>query len=77
MLLLSPEKTKELLSASEAGKTNPPGLVMNLNYHDGRLLITTGVSYRVFTMDKEPEHLWDAYAKQFLHNQGILFEDCS
>ncbi len=37
-------------------------LILNVRYSDGTLTLTTGVAYREFTLDKEAERLWDAYA---------------
>lgn len=34
-------------------------LSMNIYYEDGNLLVTTGISLKIFTLDKTLEHLWD------------------
>lgn len=34
-------------------------LSMNIYYEDGNLLVTTGSSLKIFTLDKTLEHLWD------------------
>ena len=38
----------------------------NIHYENGRLLCTTGLSLNIFTMDKELDHAWDQYVKEFL-----------
>lgn len=35
------------------------GLFMNIYYENGELLVTTGTSLKVFTLDKTLENLWD------------------
>lgn len=34
-------------------------LSMNIYYEDGKLLVTTGSSLKIFTLDKTLEHIWD------------------
>lgn len=34
-------------------------LSMNIYFEDGNLLVTTGSSLKIFTLDKTLEHLWD------------------
>lgn len=34
-------------------------LSMNIYYEDGNLIVTTGSSLKIFTLDKTLEHLWD------------------
>lgn len=40
-------------------------LSMNIYYEDGKLLVTTGTSLKVFTMDKTLEHLWDDTVEKY------------
>ncbi len=42
------------------------GMYLNIIYDPDNLLITTGISYRVFSMDKSLEHAFDDYVKSFL-----------
>lgn len=42
------------------------GLFLNVNYQDGKLQCTTGVSLRVFTMDKSLDVHWDDYMTSWL-----------
>ena len=41
------------------------GLFMNLTFEQERLVITTGTSLKVFTMDKTLEKLWDDTVEKF------------
>lgn len=51
------------------------GLFVNIRYHNGAAVLTTGVSFRTFTMDKTIEHTFDAYIRTFLAASGIAFEE--
>ncbi|MBE5944357.1 MAG: hypothetical protein E7258_05510 [Lachnospiraceae bacterium] len=35
------------------------GLFMNIYYEAGKLVVTTGTSLKIFTLDKTLEHIWD------------------
>ena len=50
------------------------GMYLNLIYQNQQLTCTTGVSCRVFFMDKSLEHAWDEMVKRFLKNHKIPFE---
>ena len=50
------------------------GMYLNLIYQNQQLTCTTGVSCRVFSMDKSLEHAWDEMVKRFLKNHKIPFE---
>ncbi len=50
------------------------GMYLNLKYQNQQLTCTTGVSCRIFSMDKSLEHAWDELVKRFLKNQKIPFE---
>ncbi len=43
------------------------GMYLNIIYDPDNLLITTGISYRVFSMDKSLEHTFDDYVKSFIN----------
>lgn len=51
------------------------GLFINLRYQDGKLLLTTGVSYRIFSADKRLEQEWDSLVKRFLKGHEISFRE--
>lgn len=51
------------------------GLFINLKFSQNKLLLTTGVSYRIFSTDKSLEREWDTLVKRFLKNHEIIFEE--
>lgn len=50
------------------------GLCLNLRFDGTRLLLTTGTSLRVFSMDRTVEESWDAYVLESLKNAGVAVE---
>ncbi|MBF1030461.1 MAG: hypothetical protein HXK91_09795, partial [Lachnospiraceae bacterium] len=44
-------------------------------YQDGSIILTTGVEYKVFTMDKEAEGRWDDALPPLLSHAEISFEE--
>ena len=51
------------------------GFVLSIKYQDGSITLTTGVEYKVFTMDKEAEGRWDAALPPLLSHAEISFEE--
>lgn len=51
------------------------GLFLNINYADGAATIITGISLKIFTLDKTTEHCFDKYIKNYLAEAGIDFEE--
>lgn len=51
------------------------GLFLNIKYDKGNLYISSGTSFKNFTMDKTIENLWDARLIQFLKEKGIAAEE--
>ncbi|NLK28791.1 MAG: hypothetical protein GX306_10680 [Clostridiales bacterium] len=61
-----------------AGRIRPEdvgGLYLNIRFEKGELHIITGTAIKTFTLDKTLEQEWDKEVKDFLHRQGILFEE--
>lgn len=50
------------------------GMYLNLLYQNQQLTCTTGVSRRIFSMDKSLEHAWDDLVKRFLKTHKIPYE---
>lgn len=50
------------------------GLFFNVHYEKQRLRLTSGVSMRLFTMDKSLEHFWEQRLESFLKQADIAFE---
>ena len=51
------------------------GLVMNIRFDGSKALITSGISYTSFSLDKAPELIWDEAMMNFLRRAGISFEE--
>lgn len=49
------------------------GIFLNILYEPENLIITTGISYRTFSMDKSLEHNVDDHMRQFLRKKDICF----
>jgi len=50
------------------------GLYINLKYDGSKLYCTTGISLKLFTMDKSLEQAWDKMIQKFFTKQEIKFE---
>ncbi len=50
------------------------GMFLHLKFQDQKLLCTTGISYRVFSMNKSLEQEWDRLITVFLKNHKIPYE---
>lgn len=50
------------------------GMFLNINFKDGRLTCTTGISYRLFSADRSLEHEWDRLAVRFFRKNQIEIE---
>ena len=44
---------------------------INIKFSSGEVVVTTGVNYSIFTLDKEAEKAWDNYVPSFLESNGI------
>jgi hypothetical protein len=77
VLLLSPANLTRTLNKLQSSYTENDisGVFLNLKFQNGQLLLTTGISYRIFSVDKSLEHEWDNLVKRFLKNNGIVFEE--
>ena len=77
VLLLSPTNLEKTLQQSTSSLTSADvtAAFINLKFQNNSLLLTTGISYRTFTIDKNLDHEWDALIKKFLKNHDIFFEE--
>ncbi|MBR3769481.1 MAG: hypothetical protein IKL06_03000 [Lachnospiraceae bacterium] len=77
VLLLSPTNLEKTLqqSASSLTSADVTAAFINLKFQNNSLLLTTGISYRTFTIDKSLDHEWDNLIKKFLKNHEIVFEE--
>lgn len=77
VLMLSPENLRKTLNATETIFTENDigGLFFNISYAGEKLTITSGVSYKTFSMDKTLDEAWDLMTKKWLNNNKIEFEE--
>jgi len=77
VFLLSPVNLSRTLTQTHSSFTpeDITGMFINLRFQHGRLLLTTGISYRIFSADKSLEQEWDALIRRFLKNHEISFEE--
>ena len=76
VFLLSPANTEKTLASVDTGFTagDVSGIFLNLTFRDGQLVLTTGVSYRTFTLDRSFDNAWDTLAARFLSSHVIDFD---
>lgn len=75
VLHLSPEEKAAVFGGEDMDVTPEqisPGLI--IKYKSGEVIITTGISYSIFTLDKSAEKAWDNYIPSFLSSNNIDFE---
>ncbi len=77
VLLLSPENLSRTLAKTGSSFTenDVSGMFLNIHFQNGRLSLTTGVSYRIFSTDKTLDHEWDRLAAQFLKQHEITYTE--
>lgn len=77
VFLLSPINLARTLEQTKSSFTpgDISGMFVNLKFQQGRLLLTTGVSYRIFSTDKSLELEWDQLMKRFLKNHELTYEE--
>lgn len=77
VFLLSPANLTRTLEQLHSSFTSHDinGLFINIKFQQGKLLLTTGISYRIFSADKSLEQEWDALVRRFLKNHEISFEE--
>lgn len=76
VFLLSPSNAVKTIasSGSTLAASDVGGIYLNLTFRDGRMALTTGVSYRTFSMDRALDISWDTMAARFLTSHGIDFD---
>ena len=76
VFLLSPTNAAKTLASTDTGFSaeDVNGIFMNLTFRDGQMVLTTGVSYRTFTLDRSFDSAWDTLAARFLSSHGIDFD---
>ena len=76
LFLLSPANAIKTITSVDTGFTaeDVSGIFLNLTFRDGHLVLTAGVSYRTFTLDRSFDNAWDSLAARFLSSHGIDFD---
>mgnify|MGYP005760250741 FL=1 len=76
ILQLTPGQLSEVLGIPDSQITDHAihSLSLNIHYKNKMLLCTTGVSLKSFTLDKNPEQLWDGIVLNFLKQLCVDFE---
>ncbi len=75
VLSLAPERFAAFLTEHEVVGLKPEdiqGMYLNLSYDGTALQCITGVSMRIFTMDKTLEREWDAFAEKLLLKLDLM-----
>lgn len=77
ILTLSPENLANTLSRSESGLTvnDVTAVLLNLTFQNGRLILTTGISYASFSPGHALDREWDSMIRRFLDKHEISFEE--
>jgi hypothetical protein len=75
VLLQLPPKKSAVLFPEGLDAHLIKGLVMNIRFDGSKALITSGISYTSFSLDKAPELIWDEAMMNFLRRAGISFEE--
>lgn len=77
VLLLSPSNLEKTLQQTGSSLTTQDvsAVYINLKFQNNKLLLTTGISYRTFTIDKSLDREWDTLIKKFLKNHEVIFEE--
>ncbi len=73
---LHPEEAIKSTVLSDSGLNESDVLLgLNIRFANGSIILTTGIAYKIFTLDKTIEKAWDEYIPSFLNKSNIEFED--
>ena len=77
VFLLSPENQKKTIASigSSFRDEDVTGRFINIRYQNQLLSLTTGISYKVFSIDKTLENQWDKMVMKFLTQNEIAYEE--
>ena len=78
VFLLSPVNAAKTILQTDTGFSaeDISGIFLNLTFRDGQMVLTTGVSYRTFSLDRSFDNAWDTLAARFLEHHGIDYDVC-
>ena len=76
VFLLSPKNQESTIARSGSSFHNEDvsAMYLNLTYKNNILTCTTGISYRLFSLDKTLDHEWDRLVTVFFRQNGIDVE---
>lgn len=77
VLMLSPVNMENTIRAAGTSVTfdDISAIYLHIVYQNDQIVLTTGISYRNFILDKSFEKEWDRYAQSFLKKNGIIFSE--
>ena len=73
VLQLSPERST-MLFPDGLSSHSIKALLMNVRYDGAKVIMTSGINYATFTLDKAPELIWDEALTSILDKAGIAYE---
>ena len=73
VLQLSPERSA-ILFPDGLSKYAIKGLNLNIRYDGSKVILTSGINYATFSLDKTPELIWDEALMRLLEQVGIAYE---
>ena len=76
VLMLPPASVESIVDKSNVGlsSSDVSGMFLNFLFEKGEVICTTGISIRVFSLDKTLDNLWDDMAVSFLKSKEIAIE---
>jgi hypothetical protein len=75
VLLLPPTALSSAAGNLSSFSADIGSLYLNIQYRNGQLLCTTGVSLKTFIPGLKPDALWDGQILDFFHKHLIQFEE--
>lgn len=66
---------KPIASIEDLDPNLVDGVFINIHFENGEVVLTTGTSMKIFTLDKSTDHFWDNYIKELFQGNGMLFEE--
>ncbi len=78
VFMLSPENMANTLAKtiSSFSVNDVSGMFINLTFRGGKLLCTTGISYKIFSVDKTLDQEWDHLVELFFKKHQIETKEC-
>ena len=80
LLYISVDENKERLLTRAGGEWKEKDIsqfCLNMKYENGKMYLTTGVAYTIFTMNHTLQEQWDYDLKKYLKYYEIEYEEVS